>query len=146
MSGSLINPDYLRYTSGSVIRLDPITVAQCYQKVPKLTKNIQKTANCKIIKNRKNQNSYVTFLFVYLNNAVRKFRYFVTIISQFVFYMMLQLSLKLSPSEKTYNRKNSNFLFFEKDTKTKKYLRFGSRQPITNFRGFSISNIFQRIS
>ena len=58
-------------------------------------------------------------MFIYLNNAVRKLRYFVAIISQFMFYMMLQLSLKLSPSEqkkmfrwaplfsfwKTYNRK-----------------------------------------
>ena len=63
----------------------------------------------------------MTFLFVYLNNAVRKFRYFVTIISQFVFYMMLQLSLNLSPSDKKHTiEKNSNFLFFEKRHKNEK--------------------------
>ena len=63
----------------------------------------------------------MTFLFVYLNNAVRKFRYFVTSISQFVFYMMLQLSLKLSPSDKKHTiEKNSNFLFFEKRHKNEK--------------------------
>ena len=92
-------------------------------------------------------------MFIYLNNAVRKLRYFVAIISQFMFYMMLQLSLKLSPSEQKINvsmgsvalilkniqSKNSNFWYLKKTQKRKKYLRFGSRQPITNFRGFSIS-------
>ena len=72
-------------------------------------------------------------MFIYLNNAVRKLRYFVAIISQFMFYMMLQLSLKLSPSEQKkcfdglrcshfekHTIEKFKFLIFEKDTKTKK--------------------------